>query len=144
MSLSGRAVILALALVVGVLTAPIAGRTQDRSDDFKVAPGLLDLILYLDEQKVRAVRRVKILLPRELAMDDSGRVPVIITVHEGMDANLLELRRLNALVLTREFREGVVRASVPLHRVKELARQPWVRGIRLPSYRGHDLNVSGG
>ncbi len=144
MSWSGRAVALALAIVVGVLMAPIVGRTQDGSDDFKVAPGLLDLILYLDEQKARAVRRVEIPLPRELAIDDSGRVPVIITVHEGMDANLLELSRLNAVVRTRDVRGGMVKAWVPLRRVKELARQPWVRGIRLPPYGGGDLNVSGG
>jgi hypothetical protein len=56
MSPSGRAAILALAIAAAVLTAPTLGRPQDRSDESKVAPGPLDLILYLDEQKARAVQ----------------------------------------------------------------------------------------
>lgn len=126
----GSARVCALAILVGVVAAPGAARSQDEA---KVAPSLLDLVLYVEEQKERGAKRVEIPLPRDIAIDGSGRVPVVIAVTALTGASLEELRGLNAVVQTHDARSGLVQAFVPLRRVQELARRPWVRGIWLPA-----------
>lgn len=121
---------LALAILAGVVAAPGVGRSQDEA---KVAPSLLDLVLYVEEQKERGAKRVEIPLPRDIAIDSSGRVPVVIAVTAMTGASLEELRGLNAVVQTHDARSGLVQAFVPLRRVKDLAKRPWVRGIWLPA-----------
>jgi hypothetical protein len=125
-----RAVVLTLAVLTAIGSAPGTAWSQD---DAKVSPSLLDLVLYLEEQRARGVKRVEIPLPRDIAIDGSGRVPVVIAVTEVTAAGMDELRSLNAVVLAHDARTGLVQAFVPLRRVKELARRPWVRGIWLPS-----------
>jgi hypothetical protein len=133
---------LALAILVGVVSGPGDGRAQDEA---KVAPSLLDLVLYVEEQKERGAKRVEIPLPRDIAIDGSGRVPVVIAVTAVTGANLEELRGLNAFVQNHDARAGLVQAFVPLRRVRDLARRPWVRGIRLPaSAPGTRVPHSGG
>lgn len=129
-ALGSARVRLALAMLVGVVAAPGAARSQDEA---KVAPSLLDLVLYVEEQKERGVKRVEIPLPRDIAIDGSGRVPVVIAVTALTGASLEELRGLNAIVQTHDTRSGLVQAFVPLRRVRDLAKRPWVRGIWLPA-----------
>ena len=105
-------------------------------DDAKVAPSLLDRVFYVEEQQARAGRRSEIPLPRGIAIDGNGRVPVVITVTEVTGASFEELRVLNAIVQTHDARSGLVQAFIPLRRVKDVAKRPWVRSIRLPSYGG--------
>ena len=125
-----RRVVVALAILASVVAAPGVTRSQDES---KVAPSLLDLVRYVEEQKARGDKRVEIPLPRDLPIDSSGRLPVVIAVTELTATSLEELRGLNAVVQTHDARSGLVQAFVPLRRVKELAMRPWVRGIWLPS-----------
>lgn len=129
-ALGSARVRLALAMLVGVVAAPGAARSQDEA---KVAPSLLDLVLYVEEQKERGVKRVEIPLPRDIAIDGSGRVPVVIAVTALTGASLEELRGLNAIVQAHDARSGLVQAFVPLRRVRDLAKRPWVRGIWLPA-----------
>ena len=125
-----RRAVLALVFLTGLVASPRAARPQA---DSKLAPSLLDLVLYVEEQKSRGAKRVEIPLPRDIAIDGSGRVPVVIAVTEMMATSMEDLRGLNAVVLTRDARSGLVQAFVPLRRVQDLARRPWVRGIWLPS-----------
>ena len=128
-----RRAILALVIAMAFLAVPPSARSQD---DSKVAPPLLDLVFYVEEQQARAGKRSEIPLPRGIAIDSNGRVPVVITVTEMTGASFEELRVLSAVVQTHDARSGLVQAFIPLRRVKELAKRPWVRGIRLPSYGG--------
>ena len=125
-----RRVVVALAILASVVAAPGVTRSQDES---KVAPSLLDLVLYVEEQKARGDKRVEIPLPRDIPIDSSGRLPVVIAVTELTATSLEELRGLNAVVQTHDARSGLVQAFVPLRRVKDLAKRPWVRGIWLPA-----------
>jgi len=128
--LASPRVCLALAIVVGVVAAPGVGCSQDEA---KVAASLLDLVLYVEEQKGRGAKRVEIPLPRDIPIDSSGRLPVVIAVTELTATSLEELRGLNAVVQTHDARSGLVQAFVPLRRVRDLAKRPWVRGIWLPA-----------
>ena len=124
---------LAVIITAGFLALPTPSRAQE---DAKVAPFLLDLIFFVEEAQAQAGRRSEIPLPRGLALDSSGRVPVVITVTEITPAHLDELRWLSAVVHAHDARSGLVQAFIYLRRVKDLAKRPWVLGIRLPSYGG--------
>jgi len=123
--------VLVLVLVLASLAAPGGARSQDEA---KIASPLLDLILYVEEQKAKGAKLTEIPLPRDMAIDSSGRVRVVIVVTEVTEENLEALRGLGAVVETHDARAGLVQVAVPLRRVKELAERPWVRRIRLPSY----------
>jgi hypothetical protein len=125
-----RRVGFALAILASIVAAPGVTRSQGES---KVTPSLLDLVLYVEERKARGDKRVEIPLPRGISIDSSGRLPVVIAVTELTETSLGELRGLNAVVQTHDARTGLVQAFVPLRRVKDLAKRPWVRGIWLPA-----------
>jgi hypothetical protein len=125
--------VLALAIAVGLFAVPAIGRSQDES---KIALSLLDLVLYVEEQQGRNGKRAEIALPGRIPIDGSGRVPVVIAVSEVTATDLDQLRALNAIVQAHDARSGLVHALVPLRRVKDVAKRPWVRSIRLPSYGG--------
>ena len=96
----------------------------------------MDLVLYVEEQQGQAGKRSEIPLPRGLAIDSNGRVPVVIAVTEMTGGSIDELRTLNVIVQTTDARSGVVQGTMPLRRVRDLAKRPWVRAVRLPSYGG--------
>ena len=58
------------------------------------------------------------------------------TVTEMTGASLEQLRGMNAMVQSQDARLGTVQALVPLRRMRDLAKRPWVRAIRLPSAGG--------
>src|SRR5262245_753671 len=122
-----------LVAALALFNAPVAVRGQDES---KVAASLLDLVFYVEERQAVTGRRSEIPLPRGLALDSSGRVPVVISVTEVTPAYLDELRALSAAVQAQDPRARLVQAFISLRPVKDLARRPWVLGIRLPSYGG--------
>ena len=122
-----------LVAAIVLLAAPAIARAQD---ELKVASSLLDLVLYVEEHQAQTGIRSEIPLPRDLAIDSNGRVPVVIAVTEMTGTNLEELRALSAVVQAHDARAGLVHASMPLRRVRDLAKRPWVLGIRLPSYGG--------
>jgi len=126
----GRLVVAAL---VAMLAMPAVAGAQD---EVKVASSLLDLVLYVEEQQSQAGKRSEIPLPRGLAIDSNGRVPVVIAVSEMSGTSLEELRALNVIVQAHDVRSGLVQGTIPLRRVRDVARRPWVRIIRLPQYGG--------
>jgi hypothetical protein len=128
----GRAA-LALAIAACVLAWPALARPQDEA---KIALPLLDLVLFVEERGRSGKRAAEIPLPRSIPIDSSGRVPVVIAVTAVTPANLDQLRALNAVVQTHDAPSGVVQALVPLRRVKDVARRPWVRSIRFPGAGG--------
>jgi hypothetical protein len=87
-------------------------------------------------QRQAGAGRTSIPLPRGLALDGSGRMPVVISVTEVTPAHLDELRAMSAVVQAQDARARLVQAFISLRRVKDLAKRPWVLGIRLPSYGG--------
>ena len=128
----GRAILACAVVAVTLVALPPPARSEDES---KIAMPLLDLVLYVEEYS-RNGKRSEIPLPGRIPIDTSGRLPVVIAVTEVTAADLDQLRALNAIVQGHDARAGVVQALVPLRRMKDLARRPWVRSIRLPSYGG--------
>jgi hypothetical protein len=128
----GRAV-LAIVLAAGIPGLPAVARSHDEA---KIALPLLDLVLYVEERGRSGKRPAEIPLPRSIPIDGSGRVPVVIGVTSVTARDLDQLRALNAVVQAHDARSGVVQALVPLRRMKDVARRPWVLSIRFPGTGG--------
>ena len=128
----GRAILACAVVAVTLVAVPRPVRAEDES---KIAMPLLDLVFYVEEYS-RNGKRSEIPLPGRIPIDASGRVPVVIAVAEVTTVELDSLRGLNAVVQSHDPRAGVVYALVPLRRMKDLARRPWVLSVRLPSYGG--------